>query len=82
VIVCICHGVSDRAIAEAAAGGCSFDEMQRELRVATACSSCLEYAHAVFKQHVGAKPPADAPDAGGGLAPRAAPGAPSGQPDS
>jgi bacterioferritin-associated ferredoxin len=49
VIVCVCHRVSDRDIERAVRHGCaSFDELQDELRVGTACGSCLECAHDTF----------------------------------
>ena len=52
MIVCLCHRVSDRDIAREARAGCgSFEELQDELRVATGCGSCLEYAQATFSQH-------------------------------
>ena len=52
MIVCICHRVSDRDIARVAREGCaSFDELQDELGVATACGNCRDCAHATFHQH-------------------------------
>lgn len=78
MIVCVCHGVSDRAIAEAAARGCSFQEIQLELRVATACSGCLEYAQAVFHQQANVSTPTGTA-AGCGRAPPPDPGAPPGR---
>jgi bacterioferritin-associated ferredoxin len=46
MIVCICHRVSDRDIARAVGQGCtSFDALQDELRVATACGACADCAH-------------------------------------
>lgn len=52
MIVCLCHRVSDRDIAREARAGCaSFEELQDELRVATGCGACLEYAQATFSQH-------------------------------
>jgi bacterioferritin-associated ferredoxin len=46
MIVCICHRVSDRDIARAVNEGCaSFDALQDELRVATACGACIDCAH-------------------------------------
>jgi len=49
VIVCVCHRVSDRDIEREVRHGCaSFDELQDELRVGTACGSCLECAHDTF----------------------------------
>ena len=52
MIVCICHRVSDRDIARAAREGCaSFDELQGELRVATACGTCRDFARETFAMH-------------------------------
>jgi bacterioferritin-associated ferredoxin len=54
MIVCICHRVSDRDIAHAVRQGCSsFDELQFELAVATACGSCHDCARNTFEQHAG-----------------------------
>ncbi|MFN3304168.1 MAG: bacterioferritin-associated ferredoxin [Roseateles sp.] len=51
MIVCVCHRVSDRDIAIAAASGCpSFEALQDELRVATACGACHECACEVFEE--------------------------------
>jgi len=45
VIVCVCHRVSDRDIEREVRHGCaSFDELQDELRVGTACGSCTDRA--------------------------------------
>lgn len=53
MIVCICHRVSDRDIAHAVRAGCaSFDELQDELRVSTACGACGDCAREAFeRQH-------------------------------
>ena len=49
MIVCVCHRVSDRDIEREVRHGCaSFDELQDELRVGTACGSCLDCAHDTF----------------------------------
>lgn len=49
MIVCVCHRVSDRDIAHAVKAGCgSFDELQDELRVATACGACDDCAQQTF----------------------------------
>ncbi len=51
MIVCVCHRVSDRDIAVAASSGCaSFEELQDELRVGTACGACRECACAIFDE--------------------------------
>lgn len=50
MIVCVCHRVSDRDIAREVQHGCaSFEELQDELRVATACGRCAECAHDTFE---------------------------------
>jgi len=49
VIVCVCHRVSDRDIEREARHGCaSFEELQDELRVATACGRCHDCAKDTF----------------------------------
>jgi bacterioferritin-associated ferredoxin len=56
MIVCICHRVSDRDIAHAARHGCaSFDELQDELGVATACGACGDCARETFAAHCTAR---------------------------
>ena len=56
MIVCICHRVSDRDIAHAARHGCaSFDELQEELSVATACGACGDCARETFEAHCTAR---------------------------
>lgn len=53
MIVCLCHRVSDRDIAQAAREGCaSFEELQDELCVATACGACHDCARDTFREHV------------------------------
>ena len=52
MIVCICHRVSDRDIARAVRAGCdSFEALQDDLRVATACGACHDCASATFREH-------------------------------
>jgi bacterioferritin-associated ferredoxin len=52
MIVCLCHRVSDRDIASVARQGCaSFDELQDELRVGTACGACSDCARETFAAH-------------------------------
>lgn len=52
MIICVCHRVSDRDIARAARDGCaSFDELQFELSVATACGKCHDCARETFHHH-------------------------------
>jgi len=67
MIVCVCHRVSDRDIAIAASSGCpSFEALQDDLRVATACGACRECACAVFEESrvAGAAPRARGMNAG------------------
>jgi bacterioferritin-associated ferredoxin len=55
MIVCVCHRVSHHDIARAVKDGCSsFDELQFELSVATACGACHDCARQTFEQHAGA----------------------------
>jgi bacterioferritin-associated ferredoxin len=50
MIVCVCHKVSDRDIAHAARTGCaSYDELQDQLRVGTACGACRDCARNTFE---------------------------------
>jgi bacterioferritin-associated ferredoxin len=52
MIVCICRRVSDHAIAHAARSGCaSFEELQSQLGVATACGACRGCAQDTFDAH-------------------------------
>lgn len=52
MIVCVCHRVSDRDIARAVQDGCaSFDELQFDLSVATACGKCHDCARETFHHH-------------------------------
>lgn len=52
MIVCVCHRVSDREIAHAVRSGCaSFDELQFDLGVATACGKCHDCARETFEHH-------------------------------
>ena len=49
MIVCVCHRVSDRDIEREVRHGCaSFDELQDELRVGTACGACTDCARDTF----------------------------------
>ena len=49
MIVCVCHRVSDRDIEREVRQGCgSFEELQDELRVATACGRCADCARDTF----------------------------------
>ena len=50
MIVCVCHRVSDRDIDHAARHGCtSYDELQDQLRVGTACGACGDCARQTFE---------------------------------
>lgn len=61
MIVCLCHRISDRDIAQAVRAGCSsFDGLQDELRVATACGACGDCARETLAQHCRALAPAAA----------------------
>jgi bacterioferritin-associated ferredoxin len=49
MIVCLCHRVSDRDIAQAVQSGLrNFDVLQDETRVASSCGSCHDCARQVF----------------------------------
>ena len=49
MIVCVCHRVSDRDIEREVRHGCeSFEALQDELRVATACGRCHDCARDTF----------------------------------
>jgi bacterioferritin-associated ferredoxin len=48
--VCLCHGVTDRAIQRAAqAGACSLAELAQTLRVATCCGKCADIAKTLLE---------------------------------
>ena len=49
MIVCICHRVSEKTIAEHANEGKSFDDIQFELGVASQCCSCEDCARELIK---------------------------------
>ncbi|HNT39499.1 MAG TPA: (2Fe-2S)-binding protein [Rubrivivax sp.] len=49
MIVCLCHRVSDRDIQVAVKSGtASFDALQDDLRVGSACGCCQDDARSVF----------------------------------
>lgn len=50
MIVCVCRRVNDKAIAQAAHGGASFDDIQIDMGVATQCGQCESAARAVWMQ--------------------------------
>jgi bacterioferritin-associated ferredoxin len=59
VIVCICHRVSDRDIGRAVQEGCStFEALQDELCVGTACGACQDCAHDTFHDKLRQNQPA------------------------
>jgi bacterioferritin-associated ferredoxin len=64
MIVCVCHRVSDRDIAQAARRGCpNFEALQDDLRVAVGCGACLDCARdtfAAYAAHAGTQAPAPA----------------------
>ena len=52
MIVCVCRRVSDRDIEREVRSGCrSFDALQDELQVGTACGACKDCARATFDAH-------------------------------
>jgi len=50
MIVCVCRRVNDKAIAQAARCGASFDDIQIDIGVATQCGQCESSARAVWAQ--------------------------------
>ncbi|WP_341502242.1 bacterioferritin-associated ferredoxin [Gallaecimonas sp. GXIMD4217] len=49
--VCLCHGVTDKAIRKAAAAGCSsLAQLRSELKVASQCGKCARQARQVLDQ--------------------------------
>lgn len=51
MIVCVCHRVSDRDIHRAVHDGAlSFEDVQADLGVATACGSCLDCARETWAE--------------------------------
>ncbi|PQA50866.1 (2Fe-2S)-binding protein [Amnimonas aquatica] len=49
--VCLCHGVTDRAIRQAARDGVSsFEELQQRTGVSTCCGACREYAEDTWQE--------------------------------
>lgn len=56
MIVCICRRVSDRDIEREVRSGCqSFDALQDELQVGTACGACKDCARKTFETHCTAR---------------------------
>ena len=55
--VCVCHGVTDRAIRQVAqAGACSLAELAQTLRVATCCGKCADLAQTLLEAADHARP--------------------------
>ncbi len=50
MIVCVCHRVSDKAIAQCARSGASFDDLQLEFGVATQCGRCEQGARQIWSE--------------------------------
>lgn len=49
--VCLCHGVTDKTIRQAAAAGCnSLAQLRCELKVASQCGKCARQAKAVLDE--------------------------------
>ncbi len=49
MIVCVCHGVSDRAIVAEVQAGCrSFEALQDATKVSTCCGCCEDCARQVM----------------------------------
>lgn len=53
MIVCVCHNVSTRDIADEASNCCSFETLQERLQVGTGCGVCLPCAKEAFHEHKG-----------------------------
>lgn len=50
MIVCVCHRVSDKTIAQAAQQGAGFDDIQLEHGVATQCGKCECTARRIWSE--------------------------------
>ena len=50
MIVCVCHRVSDKTIAEHASEGKGFEDIQIDLGVATQCGRCEDCARDIVEQ--------------------------------
>lgn len=60
MFVCVCNRVTDRAIREAVDRGIgSVDELADELRVATCCGRCRDFAQRILHEAVAARCPAE-----------------------
>ena len=49
MIVCVCHRVNDRTIAQCAKQGMAFEDLQLELGVATQCGRCESCARTLHQ---------------------------------
>jgi bacterioferritin-associated ferredoxin len=56
MIVCVCRRVSDKTLVRRAQAGASFDDIQRDLGVATQCGKCESCARAVVAQYHAERP--------------------------
>jgi bacterioferritin-associated ferredoxin len=56
MIVCVCRRVNDKAIAQAAHCGASFDDIQIDMGVGMQCGQCESSARAVWMQCRPAQP--------------------------
>lgn len=50
MIVCVCHRVNDRTLAQRARQGMSFDDVQLDLGVGTQCGKCATCARALWQE--------------------------------
>ncbi|MFP8780125.1 bacterioferritin-associated ferredoxin [Hydrogenophaga sp. RWCD_12] len=50
MIVCVCRHVNDKAIAQAARCGASFDDIQIDMGVGTQCGQCESAARGIWMQ--------------------------------
>jgi bacterioferritin-associated ferredoxin len=54
--VCLCHGVTDGQIRQAAnAGACRMRDLCKSLGVASQCGKCAKCAHQVLKESLAAR---------------------------
>lgn len=51
MVICLCHRVSERDIAQHAAGCADFGALQERTGVATACGVCHAFAQEAFEEH-------------------------------
>jgi len=54
--ICLCHGITDRAIRQAAqAGEQTFEQLQASSGLATCCGACREVAETVWQDALSAE---------------------------